>query len=91
MRTSTLPTSSVKAQVDPSLKSSAESTLRALGLDMTSAIRMFLNQVVMRGAIPFDVALPEPNRTTLDAIADSYAGRVETPGSVSKLFDSLND
>lgn len=86
-----VPMSSVKAQVDVNLKSSAETTLRALGLDMTSAIRMFLNQVVLRGAIPFEVALPQFNRTTLAAIADSYAGRIEEQGSVDQLFDSVDD
>ncbi len=84
-------TTTVKAQVDLALKVNAEATLRALGLDMTSAVRMFLNQVVLRGAIPFDVALPGPNRKTLAAISDSYAGRVEKVESVDELFASLDD
>ena len=63
----------VKAQVDAALKQSAESTLRALGLDITSAIRMFLSQIVLHDGIPFDVAVPHPNRTTQAAIADSFA------------------
>jgi DNA-damage-inducible protein J len=84
-------TSLVKAQVDSSLKLQAEATLRALGLDMSSAVRMFLSQVVLRGAIPFDVALPMPNKLTLAAIEDSYAGRVQAAGSVDELFDSLDE
>ena len=84
-------TTTVKAQVDPVLKTNAEATLRALGLDMSSAVRMFLNQVVLRGAIPFDVALPGPNRKTLAAIADSYSGRVEKADSVDALFSSVED
>lgn len=84
-------TSMVKAQVDASVKTQAEMTLRALGLDMSSAVRMFLNQVVMRGAIPFEVSLPVPNQATLAAIRDSYAGRVEKAASVDALFASLDD
>lgn len=84
-------TSLVKTQVDTSLKLQAEATLRALGLDLTSAVRIFLNQVVLKGGIPFDVSLPTPNKVTLAAIADSYAGRVEKAGSVDELFDSLDD
>lgn len=76
----------VKAQVDAALKQSADSTLRALGLDMTSAIRMFLSQVVLHDGIPFDVAVPHPNRTTQAAIADSFAGNVEPASSVDSLF-----
>jgi DNA-damage-inducible protein J len=84
-------TSTVKAQVDTCLKTQAEETLKALGLDMTSAVRMFLSQVVLKGGIPFDVSLPTPNRKTLAAITDSYAGRVKKTGSVDELFDSLDD
>src|SRR5579862_2342918 len=76
----------VKAQVDVTLKQSADSTLRALGLDMTSAIRMFLSQVVLHDGIPFEVAVPHPNRTTQKAIADSFDGKVEEASSVDALF-----
>jgi len=76
----------VKAQVDAVLKQSADSTLRSLGLDMTSAIRMFLSQVVLHDGIPFDVTVPHPNRTTSNAIADSYVGNVEPAPSVDHLF-----
>ncbi len=76
----------VKAQVDAVLKQNADSTLRSLGLDMTSAIRMFLSQVVLHDGIPFDVAVPHPNRMTSNAIADSYAGNVEPVPSVDRLL-----
>jgi|KBSMisStaDraftv2_1062788.scaffolds.fasta_scaffold1212519_1 DNA-damage-inducible protein J len=84
-------TSTVKAQVDTALKMQAEETLKALGLDMTSAFRMFLSQVVLKGGIPFEVSLPAPNRATLAAISDSYAGRVHKADSVDELFSSLDD
>lgn len=83
-------TATVKAQVDAELKAQAENTLKALGLDMTSAMRMFLSQVVIRGGIPFDIKLPSPNRETLDAIADSYSGKMSKAKSVDALFDSAN-
>jgi DNA-damage-inducible protein J len=84
-------TSIVKAQIDSNIKHRAEDTLKALGLDLTSGIRMFLNQVVLRGGIPFEVKLPIMNRETLDAIADSYSGKVETASSVDALFRSVKD
>jgi DNA-damage-inducible protein J len=76
----------VKAQVDAILKRNADTTLRALGLDMTSAIRMFLSQVVLHEGIPFDVTLPQVNRTTQEAIADSFTGNVTPSPSVDDLF-----
>lgn len=82
-------TSFVKAQVDAKLKRQAEETLKALGLDMTSSIRMFLSQVVLRGGIPFEITLRRGlNQETLQAIADSYASRSEKAGSVDELFRS---
>lgn len=83
-------TATVKAQIDADLKAQAESTLKALGLDMTSAMRMFLSQVVIRGGIPFDIKLPNPNREMLDAIADSYSGKMSKAKSVDVLFDGAN-
>jgi DNA-damage-inducible protein J len=84
-------TATVKAQVDAELKAQAETTLKALGLDMTSAMRMFLRQVVIRGGIPFEVTLPPPNRETLNAISDSYSGKTSEVASVDALIDSLDD
>lgn len=82
-------TAFVKAQVDAKLKRKAEGTLKALGLDMTSSIRMFLSQVVLRGGIPFDVSMPKEqlSKETLKAIADSYSGKTQKAGSVKELFD----
>jgi DNA-damage-inducible protein J len=84
-------TAVVKAVVDADLKGQAEKTLRALGLDMTSAVRMFLKQVVLRGGIPFDVTVPKLNDETLAAIADAYAGRVHKAKSVASLFEEDSD
>ncbi len=83
-------TATVKAQIDAELKAQAESTLKALGLDMTSAMRMFLSQVVIRGGIPFEIMLPNPNRETLIAISDSYSGKMSKAKSVDALFDASN-
>ena len=68
----------IKTQLPAELKAEAEKTLRELGLDLTTGIRMFLAQVVQQGGIPFPVKLyTQPNAKTLKAIEDSYAGRVE--------------
>jgi len=48
----------VFARVDASLKEQAESILSQLGMPMSSAINIFLNQIVLRRGLPFEVALP---------------------------------
>lgn len=45
-------------RVNPTLKKDAESVLGRLGVPMSTAVDMFLNQVVLTGGIPFAVTLP---------------------------------
>mgnify|MGYP001086236640 CR=1 FL=1 len=48
----------VFARVDASLKEQAEGILSQLGMPMSSAINIFLNQIVLRRGLPFEVTLP---------------------------------
>ena len=48
----------VFARVDASLKEQAEDILAQLGMPMSNAINVFLNQVVLRRGLPFEVTLP---------------------------------
>ncbi len=45
-------------RIEEKTKKEAAKTLAALGLDMSSAVKMFLNQVVIEQGIPF-----KPSRT----------------------------
>lgn len=45
-------------RVNPALKQEAESVLRRLGVPMSTAVDIFLNQIVLTGGIPFAVTLP---------------------------------
>jgi len=49
----------VNIRIEEKTKREATETLAALGLDMSSAIKMFLNQVVTEQGIPF-----KPSRTS---------------------------
>ncbi len=64
----------VRARVEPQLKEQAAAVLQAQGLDVSTAIRLFLRSVVEKGELPID--LPRPNRTTADAIRAARAGDV---------------
>lgn len=80
----------VKARVEHDLKAQSEIIFKQMGLDMTSAIKMFLSQVVMLQAIPFEVKVVQPNALTMRAIGDSYSGKVETFDSVDDMFAEAN-
>ncbi len=46
-------------RVDPTVKKRAEDVLSRLGIPMSTAIDMYLNQIFLTGGIPFAVALPK--------------------------------
>lgn len=46
-------------RINPELKANAEMILSRLGIPMSTAVDMFLNQVVLSGGIPFSVTLPK--------------------------------
>ncbi len=65
-------TSSINIRLDTDLKREAEDLFSALGLNMTSAISMFLRQAVRDQAIPFRVCkYPKPNATTIAAMREA--------------------
>lgn len=50
-------------RVNPTLKHDAESVLGRLGVPMSTAVNMFLNQIVLTGGIPFSVTLPSAHES----------------------------
>ena len=47
-------------RVDKEIKEKAEEVLKRLGIPMSSAINIFLNQIIIRQGLPFDVKISEP-------------------------------
>lgn len=66
-------TATVRARIQPSLKTHAERVFHALGLTATQAISLFYKQVELRNGLPFDVVIP--NETTRRTLAATDAGR----------------
>ena len=65
----------VRARVDDTLKLRSEYALRSMGLTMSTAINLFLQQVVIQKRIPFDIVSDEiPNAETLQAMQDTIEG-----------------
>ena len=57
--------STIRTTVDKNLFVSASDILATLGLDMNSAVRMFLQGVVLHNGIPFDLRLTEEQAQAL--------------------------
>jgi DNA-damage-inducible protein J len=63
-------TTLINVNVDTQIKEEATNILKGLGLNMSTAINMFLTQVVKRDGIPFEVVNPKPSQEMLQALAE---------------------
>ncbi len=57
-----------------------------LGINMSTAMNMFLRQAVRHGGIPFDLRVSKPNAETMAAIKETEKGQ-----NMSKEFDSVDE
>ena len=77
-------TITIQTRIDTNLKKNAEAILSSIGLDITSAIRLFLTQCVVQRRLPFPAVAPEePNVETLVAIQEAEniaSGKVKSKG-----------
>ena len=81
--------------MDKELKKQADAMLADMGLNMTTAMNMFLRQVVRQGRIPFEIATDIPNAETVAAIKemdDMISGKVPAKkySSTDELFKDLD-
>ena len=56
-------TATLNLRVNPNVKKRAEEVLARLGIPMSTAIDIYLNQISMTGGIPFTVTLPKVPQT----------------------------
>lgn len=93
-------TATLNLRVNPTVKQRAEDVLSRLGIPMSTAIDMYLNQISLTGGIPFEVALPKaPQSINMDLMStqeiraklqegydDMRAGRVQDAASAFAEF-----
>lgn len=56
--------------VDKQIKESSEKVFESLGLNMSTAINIFLRQVIRVNGIPFEIKGNIPNKETIEAIEE---------------------
>lgn len=81
----------LQVKVDEHLRSAAQAVAASMGLDLPSAMRMFLTQMVRENGLPFkptgDPFYSESNQRALEkSIAQLNAGH-----TVSKTLDELEN
>ena len=64
-------TTPTQIRIDSTIKEEATALFSELGMDMSSAVNIFLRQCILRGGLPFPVELPQYNKDTLEAMAEA--------------------
>lgn len=79
-------TTNINIRVDEDVKKKAEAIFSELGLNLSTAMNIFLKYSVRYGGIPFDLRIEKPNSETQAAINDVNDNR-----NMSKTFDNVKD
>lgn len=61
----------INVNTDAETKRAAEDVFNAVGMNMTTAINVFLKKAIQYKGIPFDVCVEVPNETTLASFSEA--------------------
>ena len=85
-------TTTLQVRIDSDLRKDAERLFTNAGLDMSSAIRLFLRQSVIRRRLPFEVMSENPDPFWSEAnqrvLAESIRSLERGEGQVHDLIDA---
>ena len=76
---------SMSIRLDSEVKEQAQQVFSNLGMDMTTAINIFLRQAIQYQGLPFDVRLDE-NRKLIQVLTD-----VDQHRNMSQSFESVSN
>ena len=81
-------TTNLNIRTDKEIKEAAEKIYSSLGLNMTTAINMFLRASIRESGIPFELKLDVPSDETIKAIEE---GRMIAKDKSVRAYDNMDD
>ena len=82
-------TTNINIRTDSEVKAQAQIILSKLGLDLTTAINLFLRQVICKQSVSFDVSIaPQPKKAKLGGWEGKHVG---PPTDFSGLFHRMRN
>ncbi len=86
-------TSLIQTRVETELKNEAAELFDNLGLDMSTAIKMFLKKCLQEGGLPFDIKLTRKNYKNPEGMRAFLALREEAEANdlLGMGLDEIND
>ncbi len=64
-------TTNFSVRMDSDLKKECEALFSELGMNLTTAINVFLRQSLRTGGLPFEVRMERPNKETMAAMLEA--------------------
>lgn len=82
----------INVRIDEDLKKQASELFAELGLDMSTAINIFLRKAVMYDGLPFDIRRETPNAETIAAMSELEEAKKSYPRytDMDDLWEALN-
>ena len=84
-------TTNLNIRTDKDVKEKAEKIFNELGLNMTSAVNIFLRTAIRERGIPFELKLDVPNETTIAAIEEGRKMALDPSSLRYSNIDELRD
>lgn len=81
-------TSPTQIRIDKDIKEQVVGLFSDLGIDMSTAVNIFLRQCILHDGLPFNVERPQYNNATLQAMEEAL--RISKDPNV-KSYDNLED
>lgn len=79
-------------RIEEDVKKQAVELFNQLGIDMSSAVNMFLRQSIMRGGLPFSVEIPRYKPEVIEAMEEAKRiSRAPNTKRYSSFADALED
>ena len=82
----------MQVRIDDELKAQASAVYDELGLDLPTAIRMFLKRSVVVGGVPFSMTLPKQDYKAERAVRamQSLSDAAQKNGTAGMTLDEIN-
>lgn len=78
-------TTNFSVRMDSDIKKQCEALYNELGINLTTAINVFLRQSIRAGGFPFDVRMEQPNKETVLAMLEAES--IVRDSSVKRYSD----
>lgn len=87
---------STNVSIDAEIKAKAQIMLSELGMDLSTAVNIFLRQMLYEGGIPFSITREVPNKATLEAMKEidemmEHPEQYKRYSSFSELLKEVED